>query len=163
MAEINSTHEGGSAAILRAPLRFDQVRKNLTNPQKAHGGGTPGRTYCTARLLLRLFVCSVVGGLREDLFAKPRTFHSSCCRAMCRITMAHTIRHHIPSKQLHKRFGIAPVDRYYHRRLLRWSGHVSRMPMTRAPLQLLTGWVAHPRPTGSPQMTSGRTLKKVLV
>ena len=33
---------------------------------------------------------------------------------------------------------------------------------TRAPRKLLTGWVEHPRPIGCPQMTWGRTLKKVL-
>lgn len=58
--------------------------------------------------------------------------------------------------------GIEPLDTYYHRRLLRWVGHVSRMPLTRAPRKLLTGWVEHPRPIGCPQMTWGRTLKKVL-
>ena len=77
--------------------------------------------------------------------------------------MARTIFHHIPSKQLYKRPGIAPVDQHYHRRLLRWAGHVSRMPMTWAPRQLLTGLVAHPRPTGSPPKTFGRTLKNALV
>ena len=77
--------------------------------------------------------------------------------------MAHTIRHHIKSKQLYKRLGIAAVDQYYHRRLLRWAGHVSRMPMSRVQRQLLTGWVAHSRPTGSPLMTFGRTLKKALL
>ena len=61
------------------------------------------------------------------------------------------------------RFGIAAVGQYYHRRLLRWAGHVSRMPMSRVQRQLLTGWVAHSRPTGSPLMTFGRTLPKVLL
>jgi len=36
------------------------------------------------------------------------------------------------------------------------------MPVTRAPRQLLTGWVAHPRPNGCPEITWGRTLKKAL-
>ena len=36
---------------------------------------------------------------------------------MCRITMAHTIRHHIPSKQLYKRPGPhAPVSLHFHAR-----------------------------------------------
>ena len=34
--------------------------------------------------------------------------------------------------------------------------------LTRAPRQLLTGWVAHSRPNGCPEMTWGRTLKKAL-
>ena len=54
------------------------------------------------------------------------------------------------------------LDSYYHNRILRWAGHVARMPMTRAPRQLLTGWVAHSRPNGCPEMTWGRTLKKAL-
>jgi hypothetical protein len=54
------------------------------------------------------------------------------------------------------------LDSYYHNRILRWAGHVARMPMTRAPRQLLTGWVAHPRPNGCPEMTWGRTSKKAL-
>jgi hypothetical protein len=37
------------------------------------------------------------------------------------------------------------------------------MPMSRAPRKRLTGWVAHSRPTGYPNMARGRTLKKALV
>ena len=87
-------------------------------------------------------------------------FHHRCCRTMCRITMAHTIRHRISSENLFKRLHIEPLDTYYHRRIIRWAGHVSRMPMSRAPRKLLTGWVANSRPIGCPQMTWGRTLKK---
>jgi len=54
------------------------------------------------------------------------------------------------------------LDSYYHNRILRWAGHVARMPMTRAPRQLLTGWVAHSRPNGCPDLTWGRTFKKAL-
>ena len=67
------------------------------------------------------------------------------------------------AEQLYRRLGIAAAEQYYHRRLLRWAGHVSRMPMHRLPRQLLTGFVANPRPTGSPLMTWGRTLKKALI
>ena len=104
-----------------------------------------GQVYMAIVLTILLYGCEV-WFLREDLFAKLRTFHHHCCRAMCRITMAHTIRHRIPSKQLYQRLGIAAVDQFYHRRLLRWAGHVSRMPMSRVQRQLRTGWVAHPGP-----------------
>jgi hypothetical protein len=36
------------------------------------------------------------------------------------------------------------------------------MPMSRAPRQLLAGWVAHSRPVGCPHMTWGRTLENAL-
>ena len=49
-----------------------------------------------------------------------------------------------------------------HNRILRWAGHVARMPMSRAPRQLLTCWVSHSRQIGCPQMTSGRTLENAL-
>jgi hypothetical protein len=42
------------------------------------------------------------------------------------------------------------------------AGHVARMPMTRAPGQLLTCWVPHSSPDGCPEMTRSRTLKKAL-
>ena len=61
-----------------------------------------------------------------------------------------------------QRLNVMDLDSYYHNRILRWAGHVARMPMTRAPRQLLTGWVAHSRPNGCPEMTWGRTLKKAL-
>jgi len=54
------------------------------------------------------------------------------------------------------------LDSYYHNRILRWAGHVARIPMTRAPRQLLAGWVVQSRPNGRPEMTWGRTLKKAL-
>ena len=149
-----------SKRIKAAAAAFGALRSVLCN--FALSENLRGQVYTTLVLTILLYG-SEVWCLREDLLAKLRTFHNSCCRAMCRITMKHTIRHRISSKQLYKRLGIAAVEQYYHRRLLRWAGHVSRMPMSRAPRQLLTGWVAHPRPTGSPLMTFGRTLKKALV
>ena len=76
--------------------------------------------------------------------------------------LAHTIRHHVSSESLFGRLAIESLDTYYHRRLLRWAGHVARMPLNRAPRMFLSGWVANSRPTGCPQMTWGRTLKKAL-
>jgi hypothetical protein len=65
-------------------------------------------------------------------------------------------------------FGYSDLDSYYHNRILRWAGHVERMPISRAPRQLLTGWVAHPRRIGylralgkvalGPVITRGRVL-----
>ena len=76
---------------------------------------------------------------------------------MCRITMAHTMKHRITSKSLFERLGVGSFDSYYNSRLLRWAGHVERMPMDRVP-----GWDEHARPVGCPQMAWGRTLNKAL-
>ena len=120
-----------------------------------------GRIYVALCLSILLYG-SEVWSLREDLLSRLRSFHHRCVRTMCRINIAHTIRHHISTSSLLARLGIEPVETYYHRRLLRWAGHVSRMPLDRLPRMLLTGWVANPRPLGCPQMTWGRTLKKAL-
>ena len=52
------------------------------------------------------------------------------------------------------------LDSSHHNRILQWAGHIGRVPMTRVPRQLLTGWVAHSRLNGCPEMTWGRTLKE---
>jgi hypothetical protein len=57
---------------------------------------------------------------------------------------------------------IEPFDKYYNRRLLWWTGHVARMPLTRATSKILASWVDNPRPLGCPQLNWGRTLKKAL-
>ena len=119
-----------------------------------------GRIY-TALCLSILLYGSEVWCLKEDLFHRLRSFHR-CARTMCRISIAYTIRHHISSESLFGRLDIESLDTYYHRRLLRWAGHIARMPLNRAPRMFLTGWVANSRPTGCPQMTWGRTLKKAL-
>ena len=74
----------------------------------------------------------------------------------------HTYRHHITSASLFRRSGILDIESYFHNRIPRWAGHVARMPMSRAPGQLLTGLVSHSRPIGCPQMTWGRTLENAL-
>jgi hypothetical protein len=58
---------------------------------------------------------------------------------------------------------IEPLKSYYYRRLRRWTGHVARMPLTRAPRSMLICLVDNPRPLGCPQMNWGRTLNKAIL
>ena len=81
---------------------------------------------------------------------------------MCRVNLHHTFRHHITSANLFRRLGILGFVSYFHNRILRWAGHVARMPMSRAPRQLLTSWVSHSRPIGCPRMTWGGTFENAL-
>ena len=69
--------------------------------------------------------------LRGDMLSRLRNFHHRCVRTMCRINIAHTIRHHISTNILLARLGIEPLETYYHRRLHRWAGNFSRMPLNR--------------------------------
>jgi len=120
-----------------------------------------GRVY-TALVLSILLYGSECWCLREDLLQQLQTFHNRCARTMCRITMAHTIRHHIRTDDVLARLNIKPFTYYHHNRILGWGGHVARMDMSRLPRMFLTAWVNHRRPVGCPQMTFGRTLNKAL-
>ena len=109
------------------------------------------------------------------------------CTCSCtRVNLRHTFRHHITTSSLFRRLNLLPsalasvsfgfvlvrvrvrrlnlldIDSYYHNRLLRWAGHVARMPMSRALRRLLSSWVAHSRLVSCPQMAWGRTLENAL-
>jgi hypothetical protein len=120
-----------------------------------------GTVYVVLCLTVLLYG-SECWALTEKLFNKLRVFHHKCVRAMCRVNMSHTIRHKISTSSLLERLQIQPLDYYYNTRLLRWAGHLARMPMHRLPRRLLTGWVNNPRPIGGVKMTFGRTLNKAL-
>ena len=48
---------------------------------------------------------SEVWSLREDLLSRLRNFHHRCVQTICRINIAHTIRHHISTSSLLARLG----------------------------------------------------------
>ena len=143
-----------SATAAFGALKFFFADKYLSEELK-------GEVYKALILPTLLYGCEA-WSLREDLFKRLRSFHNRCARSMCRVNLHHTFRHHITSASLFRRLGILDIDSYFHNRILRWAGHVARMPMSWAPRQLLTGWVSHSRPIGCPQMTWGRTLENAL-
>jgi len=64
---------------------------------------------------------------------------------MRRVNLHHSFRHHTTSTSVFRRLGIRDIGSYFRNRILRWVGHVAHMPMSRAPRQLVTGWVSHSR------------------
>ena len=90
--------------------------------------------------------------LRDDIFKRLRSFYNRCARSMCCVNLHHTFRHHFTTSSLFRRLNLLDIGSYYHNRLLRWAGQVARMPMSWAPRQSLTSWVAHSRPGGCPQV-----------
>jgi hypothetical protein len=87
--------------------------------------------------------------------SRIRSSHNLFARSMCRISISHTTRHRNTSESLICRLGILNLGSYYHNRVPRWAYHDARMPMNRAPRQLITGWVAHPRQIGCPEINFG--------
>ena len=147
--------------IAKAGAAFGALRKDVFS-NKHVKDRIKGKCY-NAFVLSTLLHGSECWSMTEPLLNRLRAFHNKCARVMCRITMHHTIKHHIRSTTLHTKLNIQSLDHYYHSRLLRWAGHVARMDMKRLPRKLLTGWVAHPRPKGRPLMNFGHTLKKALL
>ena len=95
-------------------------------------------------------------------------FHHDCVRAMCRVNLSHTRRRRITMHTLLSEVGVRQLRWYYETRLqltrlLRWVGHVVRMPIDRLPRKMLTAWVPSKRVLGCPRMTYGRTVKKALM
>ena len=84
-----------------------------------------------------LYGCEALS-LREDLFKRLRSSHNKCARSMYRLNSHHTFRHHITTSSLFRRLGLLDIGSYFFNRFLRWAGHVARIPMSRAPQQLLT-------------------------
>jgi hypothetical protein len=92
--------------IKAATASFGALRNVLTN--KYLDPKVKGQVYVALCLSILLYG-SEVWCLREDLFRRLRNFHHRCCRAMCRITIAQTIRHHISSADLFKKLGLNPL------------------------------------------------------
>ena len=116
----------------------------------------------SALVLTILLYGSECWSLTEKLYNRLRAFHFRCVRSMCRVTRLHTRRHHISNADLLRRTGLQTIDAYISKRQLRWAGHVARMPNSRLPRKMLSCWVHHKRPRGAPQMTYGRSLRKLL-
>ena len=146
--------------ISKATSAFGALRKCFFNDRRANLA-EKGRVFTTLIPTILLYG-SESWCLRQDSKQRLRVFFNNCVRSICRVTVRQVYRHRISNEQLQKRLGIKDFDYYYDSRMLRWAGHVARMKKNRLPRQLLTAWVRHKRPVGAPQMTYGKTLKKVL-
>ena len=101
-----------------------------------------GLVFSTLVVSTLLYGCEV-WPLKKKELRRLSTFYNRCVRSMCRVTMKQVFVHRISTADLLNRLGIQSLEYYYTTRLLRWAGHVARMPMSRA---LLTSWVRGKRP-----------------
>ena len=79
--------------IKSATSAFDALKNVLTSLSVVLR--VKGRIY-NALVLSILLYGSEAWCLREDLFNRLSSFHNRCVRSMCRITMAHKMKHRIP-------------------------------------------------------------------
>jgi hypothetical protein len=120
-----------------------------------------GKMYA-ALVLSILMYGSECWVLTADLMKELRTFHRSNVRSLCGVNMKLTQNYHISTSSLFKKLGLQDIDHYFHCRILRWAGHVSRMPLRRLPRKLITSWLTEPRLPGGQQMSWSKTLKSAL-
>ena len=147
--------------IAKASQAFGALRQS-TFSNKDVKPEMKGRIY-VALVLGVLLYGSECWCLRESEFRKLQRFHHDCVRAMCRVNLSHTRRRRISMNTLLDEVGVRQIRWYYETRLLRWVGHVVRMPIDRLPRKMLTAWVPSKRVIGCPRMTYGRTVKKALM
>ena len=94
----------------------------------------------------------------EETLNRTRTFHRTCVRAICNVTLHHQRVYRINMQKLLDRCGINTFREYVDSRQLGWLGHVARMDPSRLPRRFLTAWVNHPRPIGGVNKTYGHRL-----
>ena len=146
--------------IKKASNAFGVMRKSLFS-SRAITIESKGIAYYSLILPIVLYGAET-WCLTEGLFRQLRNFHHSCVRAMCRVNRNHVYTHRISTKVLLESLNLQPIEHYVFNRQLSWFGHTARMPFHRLPRKLLSCWVNHKRPRGSPEFTYGRGIKKAL-
>ena len=99
-----------------------------------------GKLYVSLVLSILLYGSECWSPTKES-FNQVIKFHNTCVRSMCGLNTWGTWHQRITSAELNERLGIFCVESYYSTRLLRWAGHVARMPISRLPKKFLTGGI----------------------
>ena len=146
--------------IKKASNAFGAMRKSLFS-SRGITIEAKGTSYQSLILPILLYGAET-WCLTESLFRQIRNFHHSCVRAMCRINRNHVFLYRISTKSLLEKLSLQPIEHYIFNRQLSWLGHSARMSFDRLPRKLLSSWVHHKRPIGSPEFTYGRGIKKAL-
>jgi hypothetical protein len=128
--------------ITCAVKAFGAFKGALTNPHM--DDKVRGLLY-VAVIMTILFYGGEVCKMTAVSMNQLRTFHHSCVRKMCRVNRWGSRHQRITTVSLLARLGLQKIEFYYNLRLLRWAGHLARMPLNRLPRKFLTGWYPAPR------------------
>jgi hypothetical protein len=123
---------------------------------------TKGRLYAACCLSILMFGAEN-WMLTAEILQQLNRFHHRCVRFMCGVNMHRTRVSHIRTETLLERLHLKSCQQYFDLRMLRWAGHIARMPQERIPRKFLTSWVADAtRPEGHPPTSWVSTLVAVL-
>lgn len=151
--------EGVTRSVTKASAVFASMKSIWT--RKDIDAKAKGRLYEACCLSILLY-SSENWCLKQEMMSTLNSFHHKCVRTMCRVNMHHTRKHHIRTETLLQRLGLKSCQHYFDSKMLRWAGHLSRMPLDRLPRKFLTSWIATPRPQGHPSTSWVTTLETVL-
>jgi hypothetical protein len=146
--------------IQRASAVYGALRESVFNKKHVRTE-LKGRIYSALVQSILLYGCEI-WSLKEVQLKQLQNFHRMCVRSMCNVIMRQTIKYRVRTNDLLCRVGLDSLRNTYHARLLRWAGHVVRMPLNRAPRKLLQAWINHKREQYGQKMNWGHTLKKAL-
>ena len=110
-------------------------------------------------LLLWGFEC---WALSSHMLQKLECFHTKCCRAILGISMWEVSMYKVRNTNVLAQLTMPSMEEYIHHRRLTWLGKIASMPLTRNPRIFLNAWVALPRPTGRPNLTTRESFLKSL-
>jgi len=120
------------------------------------------RTAYVSIVLPTLLYGAETWAVSSGSLRKLQSFHNRCVRSMCRVNLWKTREFHLKTESLLDRLGMRSLDFYLHRRIIKWVGHVARMPLDRLPRKFLTAWVHGPRGKNQPKLHYGTHITKCL-
>ena len=120
------------------------------------------RTAFVSIIIPTLLYGAETWAISSGSLRKLQSFHNRCVRRMCRVNLWKTREFHLKTETLLDRLGVRSLNFYLHRRIIKWVGHVARMPFDRLPRKFLTAWVRGPRGLKQPKLHYGTHIKKCL-
>ena len=119
--------------ISKASSAFGSLRRNVWE-RKGLSITTMIKIYC-AVVLTTLLYASETWTVYKRHVRKPNHFHLNCLRKILRIKW----QDKIPDTEVLERAGLTSIYNLLLKSQARWAGHVSRIPDSRIPKQLLYG------------------------
>ncbi len=113
------------------------------------------RTAYVSIVLPTLLYGAETWAISSGSLRKLQSFHNRCVRSMCHVNLWKTREFHLKTETLLNRLGMRSLNFYLHRRIIKWVGHVARMPLDRLPRKFLTAWVRGPRDKKQPKLHYG--------